>query len=175
MALKKKDPKGQVATKTYPAEFVTMVDEAARFSVTCDYFDDRFKESKKGLQSYIEADGCPFEIVVGEKGSNPKIDGVGTLIVSQPERLNNKLAAAKIVALLQSGGMQIADLLEVVSQVNREALEKIVGAEAVKDCIAKNEAGELPLQLSLRVAASYKDEITANLDRNFRPAEKATA
>jgi len=174
MALRKKTPTGKVASPGYPPAFRHLVEEAATAYTTHKFFEERYGEVKDDLQTYIESDTCPFNVNVGEKGSNPRLDGLGIVILSQPERIDNQKAAAKVVELLQTGKMNVADLAEVISQANKDALSKLVEAATLQPLVVKTAEGELPLQGCVRVGGAYKAEIVSKLSSNF-PRVKSAA
>jgi hypothetical protein len=174
MAINKKSSK-KVEKPGYPSEFVKLATDAATYSVTSKFFEEKFNDTKKGIVDYLNTENCPVVINVGEKGSNPKIDGVGTIIVSQPERLDNKEAVLKVVELLKDGKLNPDDLLELVSTVNKEALSKVVDRETLDSLVKKDDAGEVALMISVRVAAEFKMDLTAALEENVAAALQEVA
>jgi len=162
MALVKKGKK--VEKPGYPSAFVALVEKAATLQTTKSYFEDLFTVTKSEIAQYVAAEDSPVQVNVGEKGSNPKVDGVATVIFSQPERLDNQAAATVVAQLLADGKINASDLGEIISQVNKEALAKVVDSDTLASLIKRDETGEVALQVSVRTAAEYKADVTKRLE-----------
>lgn len=168
MAIVKKGKKN-VEKPGFPVQFVELTERAATLSVAADFFDTKYAEARKAVEEYLTADDCPITVNVGEKGSNPKVEGIATVILSQPERLDNKAAAQKVAELFAEGKLNAGDLVELISQVNKEALSKVVDADTLNALIKRDETGEAPLQVSVRVAGEYKGQIGAFMASDVLP------
>jgi len=162
MALVKKGKK--VEKPGYPSAFVALVEKAATLQTTQKYFEELFGSTKAEIADYVNAENSPVTVNVGEKGSNPKVDGVATVIFSQPERLDNQAAATVVAQLLADGKINASDLGEIISQVNKEALAKVVDSDTLASLIKRDETGEVALQVSVRTAAEYKADVTKRLE-----------
>lgn len=157
MAINKKSAK--VEKPGYPVKFVELVTEAAKYSVLSAYYANFFKDAKEEIADYLADDECPVVVNIGEKGASPKIEGVGMVVVSQPDHLDNKAAAGKIVELLKEGMLNPDDLVELISTVNKTALEKVTSKETVDAFVKKDENGDVPVQVSVRVDSAFRAEI----------------
>jgi hypothetical protein len=153
MPIVKKEEK---ATKSYPEPFLRLADKAATLQVAQSYFRDLYDEARSEIEQYLADDNCPITVHIGEKGSNPKIDGVCTIILTQPERLDNRAAAQTVADLVSTGKINPADLVELISQVNKEALAKVVDSDTLKSLIKRNDDGDVPVQIAVRVDNEYK-------------------
>lgn len=171
MAINKKGSK--VSKPGYPEEFVSLVTGAAKAYSVSKWFEDKYKNFKLNIEAYLSREDCPITINIGQKGASPRVEGVGTLIVTQPERLDNRAAVAEVVRLLKAGSIRPDDLLGIVSSVNKEMLSVVIGAEGISKLIKRNSAGELPVEFSVRVAADFSDQIVAGLENQV--AEKIAA
>lgn len=147
----------------YPAAFVGLVEAAATAYVTHKWFEEKYNAVKGSIQAYLESPTCPVTVRVGQRGGNPRIDGVGLVVVSQPERIDNQAAIAEVVALLKSGTIRPDDLVGIISTVNKANLGKVTD---VSPFLRKNEDGEAPLELSVRVDATFRDAVREALTEN---------
>lgn len=167
MAIVKKGSK--VSKPGFPSEFVSLVTRAATAQTYKACFESVFDGVKGEIEGYLTAEDCPVTINVGEKGANPKIEGVGTVIVSQPERLDNKAAAAVIADLVAEGKINAADLTALISSVNKEALSKVVDAETLKGLVKTDDSGDVKLQISVRTDGSFKADVSSRFESEVLP------
>ena len=173
MAIVKKGKKG-VEKPGYPSRFVSLVEKAATLQTTAAFFDAEFGVAKSDISDYLNEEDCPVQVRVGEKGGNPKVDGIATVIVSQPERLDNKAAAQLVATLVGEGKINAADLAELISQVNKDALSKVVDPATLASLVKKDETGEVALQISIRADNAFKASVTEKLTKNVRPVVNGT-
>lgn len=163
--LKKNDPKKPVGL---PSTLVRLTEAAATYTTTAKFFEAKYEDTKRDIENYLAADDCPVTVQVG-KGGGLKVDGVGGLSFSQPERLDNALAVAAIVAALKDGSLSPDALTEVVSTVNKEALLKAIpGSESLVKTSEK-------VTITLRTAQEFKDGVNARLTETVKEVEDKAA
>lgn len=164
MAINKKGSK--VAAPGYPSRFVELVESAAKAYTVSQWFRGQYDGIKKQLGEYLEDANCPVTINVGQKGASPRIEGVGTLIVTQPERLDNQSAIAEVVRLLKAEIIRPDDLIDLISSVNKEGLSRVTDVSAF---IKRDANGDLPVEMSVRVDKALASDIVAGLDAQCAP------
>lgn len=167
MAINKKGSK--VSKPGYPSEFVALVTKAAEMQSGKDYFERQYDDARTAVATYLDAEDCPVIVNVGEKGGSPKVDGVATVIVSQPERVDNAQAKEVLVNYLIDGKINPADLVEIITTVNVSALRQVLEPSVFATLVKKDDEGNIPVQIAVRTAAEFKisatDALKAKLDK----------
>lgn len=79
------------------------------------------------------------------------------------------MAAQKVAELFAEGKLNAGDLVELISQVNKEALSKVVDAATLASLVKRDENGEAPLQISVRTVGEFKSEVGAFLKTDVFP------
>jgi hypothetical protein len=178
MAIIRKDQKAE--GQGLPSPLVALVREAATFKATADFFSvlyegkDKDKASKEAsakgrLQAYLERQDCPVTVSVGA-GGGIKVPDVGGLSFSQPERLDNQAAVAKIIAALKDGSLQPDALAEVISTVNKDGFLKALPGN--DEMVA---ADPDKLVVTLRIANDFRAQVCEALETQVAAAKAAPA
>lgn len=166
MAIRRKDEK---KVKAVPAALSALVETASTYSVAAAFFKDRYEAARQKVCDYLDAKDCPVEAGVGA-GNGVKIDGIASLSFTQPSRVDNAEAVDAIVAALKSGALKPDALVEVISTVSREGLEKCL-PDVAKGLVKTSEG----IVTTIRVANEYKTEIACALGEAVDSVGKKSA
>jgi len=167
MALRKKTPTGKVASPGYPPAFRSLVEEAATAYHHPQVLRGALRRGEGGHSDLHRVRHVPLQRERGREGLEPP--------PGRPRDRHPVAAGAhRQPGGSRQGGRASTDrqdegrgLAEVISQVNKEALAKLVDAATLQALVVKTAEGELPLQVSVRVDNTYKAEIASKLSANF--------
>ena len=156
--------KGEKKVQGLPSTLVALTEKAATYTATADFYSDLYKDAKSQIDAYLSADDCPVTVQVG-KGGGVKVDGVGGLSFSQPERVDNKAAIDAIVTALKAGTLSPDALTEVISTVSKEGLLKALPDQAESLVVTSEK-----VVVTLRTAPEFKNDVRERLEKTLAPA-----
>lgn len=151
MAIRRKNE--QPSNPGYPPRFVKLVTQCGNFQQARDYYGGCYDDAKGALESYLEDESCPIEVVVGEKG--PKIPGVATVIFTQPTRLDHRTAAEMVAKGIEEGTINPADLVSLISTVNKDALAKVLAPSEFDLALKKSDK----VVITVRTVEEFKGTV----------------
>lgn len=167
MAIKRKGQEKDAVQ--LPARLVELTERAATYATTQSFFEEQYKATKADIEAYLDRPDCTVPVSVGA-GGGVKVPGVASISFSQPERVDNVAAVAAIVAALKDGSLQPDALIEVVSTVSREGLEKALPEQA-KSLVNTSEK----IIVTIRTANDFKADVRARLEETVKVVEKPAA
>lgn len=164
MAIARKNAPKIVAS--VPVEFGFLMTRVARMQVLKDMMTNAYNGAKSKLEAYLEADNCPIQAAVGEKG--PKVPDVGSVSFTQPEKTDHKQAAQYIVEAIKAGRIAPDNLLALVSTFNKDALKTVLTPSEQESVFSVNDE---KVTLTIRVAKEFKMTQEADLLTGVSPID----